>query len=109
MAVTLTEAAATEIKRTLEDGNLADKFLRIGIVAGGCSGFEYSLTLDDSFDPSKDHMSEQMGVKVAVDKRSSLHLDGTVLDYHNGLEKRGFKFENPNVTKTCGCGSSFSA
>ncbi len=109
MAVTLTEAAANEIKRVVEEQNFQDKVLRIGIVAGGCSGFQYSLTFDENVDPAKDNVTEQHGVKVAVDKRSDLHLDGTTLDFYSGLEKRGFTFDNPNVVKSCGCGSSFSA
>lgn len=109
MAVTLTEAAATEIKRVIDEQNFTDKVLRIGIVAGGCSGFQYSLTFDDGYDESKDHLTEQHGVRMVVDKRSDLHLDGTTLDFYSGLEKRGFTFDNPNVVKSCGCGSSFSA
>lgn len=109
MAVTLTEAAAAEIKRVIEEQSFTEKILRIGIAAGGCSGFQYSLTFDDSYDEAKDHVSEQHGVKLAVDKRSDLHLDGTTLDFYSGLEKRGFTFDNPNVVKSCGCGSSFSA
>ena len=56
----------------------------------------------------KDHISEQHGVQVAIDKKSDLYLDGTTIDYYDGLEKRGFTFNNPNVTRSCGCGSSFS-
>lgn len=109
MAVTLTEAAAKEIQRVMEEQSYGGKMLRVGIAAGGCSGFQYSLTFDESWDESKDHMTEQHGVKMVVDKRSDLHLDGTTLDFYTGLEKRGFTFDNPNVVKSCGCGSSFSA
>ena len=110
MAVTLTEAAAKEIKRVVAEQNLGeDKLLRIGIAAGGCSGFQYALGFDASVDQTKDHVTEQHGVKMVVDKRSDLHLDGTTLDFYEGLEKRGFTFENPNAVKSCGCGSSFSA
>ena len=58
-------------------------------------------------DVAKDFVVEQHGVQVAVDKKSDLYLDGTTVDFHNGIDKRGFTFENPNVTKSCGCGSSF--
>ena len=74
----------------------------------GCSGFSYSLGFDDKTDDVIDHVSEQHGLQVAVDKKSHLLLDGTTVDFHDGLEKRGFTFENPNATKSCGCGSSFS-
>lgn len=111
MAVTLTEKAAKEVKRVLEDQKLPveSTCLRIGVAGGGCSGFQYKLGFDDKTDASVDHVSEQHGIRVAVDKKSSLYLDGTVLDFFDGLEKRGFTFDNPNVVKSCGCGSSFSA
>lgn len=110
MAVTVTEKAAGEIKRVLGEQAKADStVLRVGVRAGGCSGFQYNLALDENFDAATDEISEQHGVKVAVDKKSMLYLDGTVIDYYDGLEKRGFSFENPNVVKSCGCGSSFQA
>ncbi len=110
MAVIVTEKAASEIKRVLVDQeNASEKVLRIGVKAGGCSGFQYNLALDDNADAEKDDISEQHGVRVAVDKKSMLYLDGTTVDYYDGLDKRGFSFENPNVVKSCGCGSSFQA
>ncbi|MDB5336558.1 MAG: erpA [Planctomycetaceae bacterium] len=113
MSVTITEKAAKEVKRVIEDQKFAlDKtVLRIGILAGGCSGYQYKLGFDtkDAIDESKDQVTEQFGIAVAVDKRSALHLDGTQLDFFDGLEKRGFTFNNPNVTKSCGCGNSFSS
>lgn len=110
MAVTVTEKAANEIKRVLgEQAATESKVLRVGVRAGGCSGFQYNLALDDNYDAAVDEVSEQHGVTVAVDKKSMLYLDGTVIDYYDGLEKRGFSFENPNVVKSCGCGSSFQA
>jgi iron-sulfur cluster assembly protein len=110
MALTLTEKAAGEIKRVMGEQNCPEtSVLRIGVAAGGCSGFQYSLGFDTATDSSKDQVSEQHGIKVAVDKKSSLYLDGTVLDFLDELNQRGFKFNNPNVVKSCGCGSSFSA
>ncbi|MBL4883176.1 MAG: iron-sulfur cluster assembly accessory protein [Planctomycetaceae bacterium] len=110
MAVIVTEKAANEIKRVLTDQAKSDgTVLRIGVKAGGCSGFQYNLALDADFDTAKDEISEQHGIKVAVDKKSMLYLDGTEIDYYDGLDKRGFSFENPNVVKSCGCGSSFQA
>lgn len=110
MAVTITEKAAGEIKRVISDQNFAEgTVLRIGVAGGGCSGFQYSLGFDEKTDAAKDHISDQHGITVAVEKKSALFLDGTTIDFYEGLEKRGFTFENPNAVKTCGCGSSFSA
>jgi iron-sulfur cluster assembly accessory protein len=93
----------------MSDKQITNMVLRIGVVGGGCSGFQYSLGFDEASDPMKDVIEEQHGVRVAVDKKSELFLDGTVLDFFDGLEKRGFTFNNPNAVKSCGCGSSFSA
>lgn len=110
MSVTLTEKAAKEVQRVLSEQKMPDStMLRVGVVGGGCSGFQYSLGFDDKADPAKDQIVEQHGIRVAVDKKSELFLDGTVLDFYDGLEKRGFTFNNPNAVKSCGCGSSFSA
>lgn len=109
MSITLTEKAAKEVGRVMSEQSLSDACLRIGVVGGGCSGFQYSLGFDTSTDPAKDSVLEQHGIKVAVDKKSELFLDGTVLDFYEGLDKRGFTFNNPNAVKSCGCGSSFSA
>lgn len=110
MSVTLTERAASEVKKVMVDQKLdANTVLRIGLVGGGCSGFSYSLGFDNSFDEKTDSKLDLHGVTVVVDKKSSLYLDGTVVDFHDGIDRRGFTFNNPNATKTCGCGSSFSA
>lgn len=110
MAVALTEKAASEIKRVLSEQKLPDgTVLRIGVAGGGCSGFQYALGFDQAVDPAKDQVAEQHGIKVAVDKKSDLYLDGTTIDFHDGLDRRGFTFNNPNAVKSCGCGSSFSA
>jgi iron-sulfur cluster assembly protein len=110
MAVTLTEKAAGEIKRVITEQNFPDgTVLRIGVAGGGCSGFQYSLGFDNQSDAAKDHVSEQHGVRLAVDKKSALFLDGTSVDFYDGIERRGFTFNNPNAVKSCGCGSSFSA
>ncbi|MGD9647193.1 MAG: HesB/IscA family protein [Pirellulales bacterium] len=110
MSVTLTEKAAHEIKRIIDDQKLEEgTVLRVGVTGGGCSGFSYSLGFDTKFDDKADSKSVQHGITVVVDKKSDLYLDGTKLDFYDGLEKRGFTFENPNAVKSCGCGSSFSA
>jgi iron-sulfur cluster assembly protein len=110
MAITITEKAAGEMKRVITEQKMADDtVLRVGVAGGGCSGFQYSLGFDEKTDDAKDHVSEQHGLTVAVDKKSALFLDGTTVDFYEGLEKRGFTFDNPNAVKSCGCGSSFSA
>ena len=101
--IKLTEAAAVEVKKSKED----DSYLRIAVQGGGCSGFEYKLTLELEYDEQKDTLSNQHGVDVIVDKKSALYLEGTTLDYYTDISKRGFVFNNPNATKSCGCGSSF--
>ena len=105
MTIILTENAAEEVKRAMEDSS----YLRVGVRGGGCSGFEYNLQIDMTYDEKKDSLSEQHGVSIVVDKKSALYLDGTTLDYYSDISKRGFVFENPNAVKSCGCGSSFSA
>ena len=104
-AIELTETAAEEVKKSKEDGS----YLRIAVKGGGCSGFEYKLTLDLDYDEDKDTLYHQHGVDVVVDKKSALYLDGTVLDFYTDISKRGFTFNNPNAVKPCGCGSSFQA
>ncbi len=107
--VTLTEKAAAEVKRAMAEAKLPEgTVLRIGVAGGGCSGFQYKLGFDEQATAEKDHITDQYGVTVAVDKKSDLYLDGTTIDWIETLERRGFHFENPNVTRSCGCGSSFS-
>ncbi|TWT65450.1 HesB/IscA family protein [Crateriforma conspicua] len=110
MAIKLTETAVKELKKVITEQQLPDAAaLRIGVTGGGCSGFEYTLAFDENVNEEADTLTEVDGLRVAVDKKSALYLDGTELDYHESLEKRGFVFNNPNATKSCGCGSSFSA
>jgi len=110
MSVIVTERAAKEVQRVVSDQKMPEHtVLRIGVAGGGCSGFQYSLGFDDKVDKTADHVTDQHGIQVAVDKKSALFLDGTTVDFYEGLEKRGFTFDNPNAVKSCGCGSSFSA
>jgi len=110
MAVQLTEKAAGEIRRVQEQQNMEpETFLRIGVTGGGCSGFSYSLGFDKQFDEKADSKYNFHGLDVVVDKKSLLYLDGTTVDFYEGIERRGFTFENPNAVKSCGCGSSFQA
>lgn len=107
MGVTLSEKAATEVKKIIDEQSLPEgTVLRIGVQGGGCSGFAYSLNFDTNVG-ERDRVIDVQGVKLAVDKKFDPYLDGTVVDFYDGLEKRGFVFNNPNVTKSCGCGSSF--
>ena len=110
MAVVITERAAAEVKRILEEQKADEATsLRVGVAGGGCSGFSYSLGLDTSFDEKVDSRREFHGISVVVDKKSALFLDGTTIDFYDGIDKRGFTFDNPNAVKSCGCGQSFQA
>src|SRR6267143_852544 len=108
MPVLLTERAATEVKKIINEQKLPEHVvLRMGVQGGGCSGFSYALGFDNEVNPASDEVSEAHGVKIAVDKKSYLYLNGTDVDFYEGLEKRGFTFNNPNAQKSCGCGTSF--
>ena len=110
MSVMLTEKAASEVKKIIVDQQLTpETVMRVGVAGGGCSGFSYSLGFDTQVDPAADTIKEQHGIKIVVDKKSDMFLDGTTLDFHEGIDKRGFTFINPNAKKSCGCGSSFQA
>ena len=110
MSITLTEKAAKEVQRIIEEQKLEEGVvLRVGVTGGGCSGFSYALGFDKTFDEAADSRYEAHGVAVVVDKKSALYLDGTTVDFYDGIDKRGFTFENPNAVKSCGCGSSFQA
>jgi iron-sulfur cluster assembly protein len=107
MPVTMSEKAANEVKKIITEQNLPEgTVLRVGVQGGGCSGFAYSLNFDTEVS-DKDRVAEFNGVKLAVEKKFDPYLDGTEIDFYDGLEKRGFVFNNPNVVKSCGCGSSF--
>ena len=104
----LSERAAAEIRNIMEQKSLPEGFgLRVGVKGGGCSGMSYML----GFDRKRDHdlTFAVDGITVYMDKRHGLYLMGTTIDYQDGLSARGFTFDNPNATQTCGCGSSFAA
>ena len=111
MAITLSEVAAKEIKSIIQDQSLpADKtFLRVGVKGGGCSGFSYLLDLTEDPKTDNDEELESHGIKILVDDKSLLYLEGTEIDFRDEVMGRGFVFKNPNATSTCGCGSSFQA
>jgi len=106
--VQLTETAVTKVKEILDTQEPKPVGLRIAVVGGGCSGFSYSMAFENS--PGLlDKTYSFEGLKVFVDQASLLYLDGAEVDFVESLEGSGFKFNNPNVKSTCGCGSSFSA
>ncbi|HJT21071.1 MAG TPA: iron-sulfur cluster assembly accessory protein [Nitrospira sp.] len=106
--VTLTEAAIKEIKRLLNVQGIIEGGLRLGVKGGGCSGLSYTINFDEKIGPY-DQVYEFDGVKIIVDAKSAIYLQGTQLDYQKDLMSGSFKFVNPNANKTCGCGESFSA
>jgi iron-sulfur cluster assembly protein len=108
--VILSENAAREIRTIIQQQELdGDKIrLRVGVKGGGCSGFSYLLDLTES-QKETDEIFDQHGIKIVVDPKSLLYLNGTTIDFKDEIMGRGFVFQNPNATATCGCGSSFSA
>lgn len=109
MSIVLTEKAASEFKRICaEQEDKSEFYLRLKISGGGCSGFANKLDIDPEMNPEKDELFEQHGVKVVVDKRSLLYATGSTIDFHEGINARGFKVTNPGAKSVCGCGSSFS-
>lgn len=106
--LTLTDVAVERLKEVIAREGLMQGGLRVSVVGGGCSGFQYNLALDENL-RDDDTIVEQGGVKVIVDPISQQYVWGMVIDYVNGLHSAGFKFINPNATRTCGCGSSFAA
>ena len=110
MAVELSERAAQEVRTVITQQSLdpGQTFLRVGVKGGGCSGFSYTLDLADR-KADNDEEWEIHGIKVICDPKSNIYLDGVTVDFRDELMGRGFIFNNPNATNTCGCGSSFSA
>jgi iron-sulfur cluster assembly accessory protein len=105
--VTLTATAIGKVREIMSQQNPVPAGLRIGVVGGGCSGFSYSMSFENAAG-MMDKVFNMDGLKVYVDATSLMYLNGCVVDYVETLEGAGFKFENPNVKSTCGCGSSFS-
>jgi iron-sulfur cluster assembly protein len=113
--LTVTEKAASEVKRHIADMQAGGQvepgstlYLRVRVQGGGCSGFQNKLDLDPKYDEKTDHKFDFHGIEVVVDKRSMLYLEGAVVDFHDDLNKRGFTISNPQAKSTCGCGSSYS-
>lgn len=112
LPLTLTEKAANEVKRIISEqqaAGAAEKlYLRISVRGGGCSGFQNKLDLDTNFNEKTDLTTEQHGVTIVVDKKSMLYLTDVTVDFHEDLNARGFRINNPHAKGTCGCGSSYS-
>ena len=106
--IEITEQAKSKIIEIRElEGMTHDHNVRVAVKGGGCSGLMYDLNFDDSLKKG-DQVYEDKGIKILVDKRSLLYLLGTKLDFSDGLNGKGFQFINPNASRTCGCGESFS-
>lgn len=105
--IMLTSKAVTKVKEIMAQQTPVPAGLRVGVVGGGCSGFSYSMSFENS-SGLMDKVFDMEGLKVFVDATSLTYLNGCIVDYLETLEGAGFKFENPNVRTTCGCGSSFS-
>lgn len=105
--VKLTLSAKKEALKLLSETGDDKSFLRVGVQGGGCSGLMYELNFDSEMKEG-DVVYEVEGVKLVVNKKSVLYLEGTTLDYSGGLKGKGFEFKNPNADRTCGCGESFS-
>lgn len=106
----VSDKAKDKVRKLMEDAGIADDqsyFLRVGVVGGGCSGLSYKLDFDNESKPT-DQVFEDNGVKVVTDLKSFLYLVNTTLDFSDGLNGKGFYFSNPNASRTCGCGESFS-
>lgn len=109
MTLTLTETAATEVKKFLEAENLGnDGGLRLRVVPGGCSGFQYGMNIEEA-PQATDEVVEASGLRVFVDMFSAQYLENVQIDYVNSVMGSGFTFNNPNASGGCGCGSSFTA
>jgi len=106
--ITVSDKAKEKVEKLKKDTGLDDTFrFRASVAGGGCSGLSYQLDFDDEVRPM-DQEFEDKGVKVVVDMKSFLYLAGTELDFSDGLNGKGFYFNNPNASRTCGCGDSFS-
>jgi len=108
--ITLTDSAAVKVRQLLADEGAQDLALRVAVRPGGCSGFSYEMFFDGDFaaDDQQTSYGDDGSVKVVVDPASAQLLEGATLDYKDGLDQSGFAITNPNASRTCGCGQSFS-
>ncbi len=104
----ISDKAVDKVRKLKTDAALSDEyFLRVSVVGGGCSGLSYKLDFDNESQPN-DQVFEEKGVKLVTDLKSFLYLCDTTLDFTDGLNGKGFYFENPNASRSCGCGESFA-
>ena len=106
MAITISENAAAKIRSLLANRNEPEAGLRVKVVGGGCSGLQYKMDLD--VERPGDKVFGTPEARILVDRKSFLYLNGTELDYNEGLMQSGFTLHNPNVKRSCGCGASFT-
>ncbi|GAA4318489.1 iron-sulfur cluster assembly accessory protein [Flaviaesturariibacter amylovorans] len=109
-AIYVSDKAREKVRQLMQEAGVADDpsyFVRVGVVGGGCSGLSYKLDFDNEQKPM-DQVFEDNGVKVVTDLKSFLYLVNTMLDFSDGLNGKGFFFNNPNASRTCGCGESFA-
>jgi len=105
--ISITPKAVEQVKKLRQENNIPESHgLRLGVKGGGCSGFTYVLAFDEN-PRENDNVFEQLGVRMFIDPKSLFYLSGTVLDYSDGLNGKGFVFTNPQAARTCGCGNSF--
>jgi iron-sulfur cluster assembly protein/iron-sulfur cluster insertion protein len=104
--ITLTSRAARQVRSMQENLGTPSKRLRVFVESGGCSGFQYGMSFDDRKDGDAELLSE--GVPMLLDATSLAYLDGSVIDFDDGLQGKGFEIKNPNAQSTCGCGKSFA-
>tara|TARA_B100000902_G_C27156196_1_gene836299 strand:- start:615 stop:938 length:324 start_codon:yes stop_codon:yes gene_type:complete len=105
--IKVSENAKSQAQKLMQEQNLSNAFIRVGVKGGGCSGLTYIMDFDTEL-KDEDKVFEDKGIKIVVDKKSFLYLVGTELNYSGGLNGKGFEFINPNANRTCGCGESFS-
>ena len=105
--IEISNSAKTRLENLLEQESDKKQFVRVGVESGGCSGLSYKLDFDNHKNED-DELIENNGIKLLINKKSVLYLAGTILEFSDGLNGKGFVFNNPNANRTCGCGESFS-
>ena len=105
--ITISDSAKKRLNELLSSEEESKQFVRVGVESGGCSGLSYKLVFDNEKN-ANDELIENNGIKLIINKKSFLYLIGTTLDFSDGLNGKGFVFNNPNASRTCGCGESFS-
>ena len=109
LEISVTDKAAEKVRHFAQKEGKEDAFaLRVGVKGGGCSGLLYTLSIEDDSPTDNDRVTEDKGIKILIDKKAYIYLAATELDFSDGLNGKGFVFQNPNATKACGCGNSFA-